>query len=294
MAEQVNIPPYFRIPRSPFKKQRWTDEKFTKGQAEIDLYNLANHSPGTITKRCTTINLKPGQVGWSIRKLAERWRWSEKKTKRFLNVLQKEGHIALQVSKVSSTITLLNYIKKAPQTTLQTTFKRPPNNKETNKRTNNIYISDQGKRTDLTSERKFTGRNKSSNLTRVSGQKSQNLHGTKVPLEQKFQRWTNSKKIDLDEFIKDYPRLDVALSHAKYVSNCKAKGKQINITDFDLWCQTAENNGWNLKPDSEPGVDDVFSDKILRSCDCPADIWVPKKLAVGNCKKCGSRFRGPG
>jgi len=248
MAEQVNIPPYFRIPRSPFKKQRWTDEKFTKGQAEIDLYNLANHSPGTITKRCTQINLKLGQVGWSIRKLAKRWQWSEKKVKRLLKCLEKEGHIYLQVSKVSSTVTLLKYIKKAPQTTLQTTHKRPdkrpPNNKQTNKRTNNIYISD-------------------------------------------------PNKIDLTEFIKDYPRLDVALSHAKYVSNCKEKGKQLTTKGFDLWCKTAENNGWNLKPDSEPGVDDGFGDQILRSCDCKTDIWVPKKLADGNCKKCGSRFREP-
>ena len=248
MAEQVNIPPYFRIPRSPFKKQRWTDEKFTKGQAETDLYNLANHSPGTITKRCTQINLKPGQVGWSIRKLAKRWQWSEKKVKRLLKCLEKEGHIYLQVSKVSSTVTLLKYIKKAPQTTLQTTHKRPdkrpPNNKQTNKRTNNIYISD-------------------------------------------------PNKIDLTEFIKDYPRLDVALSHAKYVSNCKEKGKQLTTKGFDLWCKTAENNGWNLKPDSEPGVDDGFGDQILRSCDCKTDIWVPKKLADGNCKKCGSRFREP-
>ena len=244
MAEQVNIPPYFRIPRSPFKKQRWTDEKFTKGQAEIDLYNLANHSPGTITKRCTQINLKLGQVGWSIRKLAKRWQWSEKKVKRLLKCLEKEGHIYLQVSKVSSTVTLLKYIKKAPQTTLQTTHKRPPNNKQTNKRTNNIYISD-------------------------------------------------PNKIDLTEFIKDYPRLDVALSHAKYVSNCKEKGKQINTTGFDLWCQTAENNGWNLRPGPEPGVDDGFGDKILRSCDCPAAIWVSKSLADGTCKKCGSPFREP-
>jgi len=104
---------------------------------------------------------------------------------------------------------------------------------------------------------------------------------------------SDSNKIDLDEFIKDYPRLDVALSHAKYVSNCKEKGKQINTTGFDLWCQTAENNGWNLRPGPEPGVDDGFGGKILRSCDCPAAIWVSKSLADGTCKKCGSPFREP-
>ena len=114
----------------------WTADKFTKGQALIDLYRLAQFNAGFVIKRGIIINLKPGQVGWSMESLRKRWKWSIGKVRRFLNYLEKAGHIELQKTNVSTKITLLHRINNdtankhanGKQTISQTETKRYPNN----------------------------------------------------------------------------------------------------------------------------------------------------------------------
>ena len=105
------MPGFTQIPNDEiFGDPLWTADKFTKGQALIDLYRLAQFNAGFVIKRGIIINLKPGQVGWSMVNLGKRWQWSIGKVRRYLNTLEIAGQIELQKTNVSTTITLLHWI----------------------------------------------------------------------------------------------------------------------------------------------------------------------------------------
>ena len=87
----------------------WLGEKFTRGQAWVDLLLLANHKDGFIRVRGVKFTVKRGQCGWSAVKLAERWRWSRGKVIRFLNELETVQQIEQQKNNVTSLISILNY-----------------------------------------------------------------------------------------------------------------------------------------------------------------------------------------
>jgi hypothetical protein len=121
----------------------WTAEPFTRGQAWIDLLIIANHKPGYIYVRGNKIDIKRGQVGWSINKLSKRWRWSIGKVNRYLNDLQIEQQIDIQKNGVSSIISILKYneyqnnekqtdIQTDIQTGSQTKHRQVANNNDNN------------------------------------------------------------------------------------------------------------------------------------------------------------------
>lgn len=89
----------------------WLSEKFTRGQAWVDLIMLANHKPGILRKRGIRVDIERGQLGWSEVRLAERWKWSRGKVRRFLSELAsgKEPFIVQQKSKITTLITIINY-----------------------------------------------------------------------------------------------------------------------------------------------------------------------------------------
>lgn len=100
----------------------WREETFTRGQAWVDLLLLANHTDGYITPRGIHITVKRGQVGYSVKQLAIRWKWSEGKVNRFFELLeQKMNMISLEKhgkngaqngaekNCVSTLITITNY-----------------------------------------------------------------------------------------------------------------------------------------------------------------------------------------
>ena len=131
------MPGFTQIPNDEvFDDPLWTADKFTKGQALIDLYKLAQFKDGLVIKRGITIQLKPGQVGWSMESLRKRWRWGIGKVRRFLNTLELTGQIELQKTNVSTTITLLHRINNdiankhanGKQKVSQTESKRYTNN----------------------------------------------------------------------------------------------------------------------------------------------------------------------
>ena len=131
------MPGFTQIPNDwVFDDPLWTSEKFTKGMALIDLYRLQQYHPGVIQKRGIIIELEPGQIGWSQAELAIRWKRSIGWVRRLLKYLKKAGHIELQKTNVSTTITLLHRINNdmenkhasGTQTVSQTKSKRYPNN----------------------------------------------------------------------------------------------------------------------------------------------------------------------
>ena len=87
----------------------WFREPFTRGQAWLDLLIISNHKEGYIRVRGNRIKILRGQCGWSIKRLADRWKWSQGKVKRFLKELKEDGQIGEQNNPVTTVITIVNY-----------------------------------------------------------------------------------------------------------------------------------------------------------------------------------------
>jgi len=88
----------------------WFLEKFTKAQAWIDLILNANHKKKVIDIRGNLIKIERGQIGWSELTMAERWKWSRNKVRRFLSWLEHEGKAEQQkLFKLTTITTILKY-----------------------------------------------------------------------------------------------------------------------------------------------------------------------------------------
>lgn len=102
---------WVRLYRQIAENKLWLSERFTDGQAWVDLLLLANHAPGTIKVRGVRLDVERGQVGWSEVRLAERWKWSRGKVRRFLHYLEEQNMVEVVQQKncVSTLITVVNY-----------------------------------------------------------------------------------------------------------------------------------------------------------------------------------------
>jgi hypothetical protein len=104
---------WVKIHRDIQKSPMWLSEPFTRSQAWIDLLLSANHKRGYVRKRGIIVTVERGQVGESEETLADRWKWSRGKLRRFLNELisvQQISREPVQQNKfISSLITITNY-----------------------------------------------------------------------------------------------------------------------------------------------------------------------------------------
>lgn len=100
---------WIKLHRKLMTTDLWLAEPFTRGQAWADLILLANYKEGFIRIRGIKIPVNRGQVGWSELKLAERWKWSRNKVRRFISELKTEQQIEQQIICKTSVLTLLNY-----------------------------------------------------------------------------------------------------------------------------------------------------------------------------------------
>ena len=100
---------YFGVERDFLDSDFWLAEPFTKAQAWIDLFGIANHSDGFFFKRGMKITVLRGQIGRSELTLSARWGWSRNKVRRFLKWLEKEVMISLKQDNKTTIITICNY-----------------------------------------------------------------------------------------------------------------------------------------------------------------------------------------
>lgn len=87
----------------------WEDKPFSRGQAWIDLILLANRQDGKMTYKGEVQQVPAGTVCRSILWLSERWGWSRKKTRSFINMLETDGMVATSITTNQTLITLVNY-----------------------------------------------------------------------------------------------------------------------------------------------------------------------------------------
>ena len=92
------------------KWPEWKDEHFSKSKAYVDLVYLANRIPEhSKNARDVWVTIGKGQLGWSIVKLSERWKWSRNKVIRYLDDLESKGLIKQDSTNVTTIITIVGY-----------------------------------------------------------------------------------------------------------------------------------------------------------------------------------------
>lgn len=87
----------------------WYGERFSKGQAWVDLLLLANHSDKKTLFNGEIIRIGRGQYLTSMVKLAEKWSWNRKTVSSYLNMLEKEKMITRVSDNTKTLITIENY-----------------------------------------------------------------------------------------------------------------------------------------------------------------------------------------
>lgn len=83
--------------------------KFSKFEAWVDLLLLVNHADGKTLFREELVTVKRGQHVTSIRKLCDRWGWSNNKVKNFFTVLEEENMLQVQSDSKKTLVTVVNY-----------------------------------------------------------------------------------------------------------------------------------------------------------------------------------------
>lgn len=87
----------------------WYCERFSKGQAWVDLLLMTNHSDKKIVFNGQMMVVKRGQYLTSMLKLAEKWQWDRKTVKSFLSLLIKDNMISVETDNHRTLITIENY-----------------------------------------------------------------------------------------------------------------------------------------------------------------------------------------
>lgn len=118
---------YFIVPRALADLPWWDEKPYSKAHALVDLYKIANWKDGEIiTKRGIVVKVKRGQVGWSLRLLADRWGWAPNTVKYFLFQLKTCSQISIESNTITTLITLKDYdywSKDCTQNSTQTAHK---------------------------------------------------------------------------------------------------------------------------------------------------------------------------
>lgn len=111
---------------------------FSKFEAWVDMIMSANHKDNKFLLGNELVEVKRGQFITSIRKLENRWSWSNTKVINFLNLLEQDEMIAYKSDTKKTVITIDNYGFYHNKESDETTEERHNNDTEaTRKHTNN-------------------------------------------------------------------------------------------------------------------------------------------------------------
>jgi uncharacterized phage protein (TIGR02220 family) len=105
---------YIKLWRAIWDNEFWPVERpYTRPEAWLDMLMLANFKATSFRKRGKRVEVKRGQLGRSIKGLADRWNWSQGKVDRYLVELAEgdEPQIEYQKSNLTTIITIINYEK---------------------------------------------------------------------------------------------------------------------------------------------------------------------------------------
>ena len=102
---------YIKLHRDIMGHYLWTEDRFSKGQAWIDLILMANHKDKKIIMNNKFVEVKRGTFITSIRKLSQRWQWHHHTVEMFLNLLESDNMITRSSTRMCTLIAIVNYEK---------------------------------------------------------------------------------------------------------------------------------------------------------------------------------------
>jgi len=100
---------WISVHRSMLDHHFWHGEKFTKGQAWIDLILNANHKENKVMIKGRLIVVARGEQIRSKVTLAKTWKWNERTVSKFLELLKSDGMITTKSTELTTHITICNY-----------------------------------------------------------------------------------------------------------------------------------------------------------------------------------------
>ena len=115
----------------------WQDKPFSKGQAWMDLLLMVNHCEKKVLIDGKLIKIERGQTVTSIRKLCDKWGWSNTKVKRFLKMLEDDSMLVVKSDTKKTVINVVNYSVYQDSENEKTTEKRQSNDTETSQKHTN-------------------------------------------------------------------------------------------------------------------------------------------------------------
>lgn len=114
------------------------DRKFSSFEAWLDLLMMVNHEDKKVNLGNELIEVKRGQRVTSIRKLCDKWNWSNSKVKQFLNLLKDDGMIEYISDTKKTLITVVNYeLYQSSEGKKATQYKQGTDTIQSGKNTNN-------------------------------------------------------------------------------------------------------------------------------------------------------------
>jgi predicted transcriptional regulator len=125
----------------------WNEKPFSKGQAWVDMLLMVNHEDKKTLLGSQLILVKKGSCITSIRKLCERWGWSNTKVRSFLSLLEQDGMIVVKSDTKKTVLTIVNYsnyqdMNTSKNDTETTKEHHESDTKATRKHTNNNENND--------------------------------------------------------------------------------------------------------------------------------------------------------
>jgi DNA replication protein DnaD len=100
---------WIKLHRKLIDNPLYFSQKFIWSLAWIDLLLLAAHKKHIVEIKGRAITLYPGQLCYSKRSLASRWKWDKRTVSKFLNMLQGLEMIYQTDVKVTTVITIKNW-----------------------------------------------------------------------------------------------------------------------------------------------------------------------------------------
>jgi len=204
----------------------WKEKPFSKGQAWVDLLLMANHEDKKALIGNKLITVKRGSHITSIRKLCDRWGWSNTKVRSFLSLLEQDGMIDVKSDTKKTTLTIVNYSDYQDMNTTkndtETPQKRHRNTtKTTQKHTNN----------NVNNENNVNKDNKEYILSSDDNPKSQ-----KIPYQDITNMYNHTcKSLPSVKIVNDSRRRAIKASWNKYkqdISVFKEVFKKAQASDF--------------------------------------------------------------
>ena len=122
---------WIKLHRKIMLHELYNEKPFNRLSAWIDLLMMANHQDKKILFEGNMIDISRGQHITSIRKLCDRWGWSNTKVVKFLDMLKNDEMIAYFSDKKKTLITIDNYGFYQDSNDEETTEKRQRNDTET-------------------------------------------------------------------------------------------------------------------------------------------------------------------